>query len=224
MDSFYQFWVLFLNWIWSLFFTVSNKETNKVVKTKPYEYKYLEKYDELKNKEDRENTPVDKLKNSYIIDYTPYGNVVLKYDDGEKMFLYYCDKQAIPFKYLETLSRKFVIDNKCFDIYVDIRDELRENKYDIDVVDLKKGELADGEKDKRMKKVFATLKKKAGPGSEKNNKKVVLKENVNKYKFMGKFNDFSILESSHVKYSNKCLHVNEPIEINFATFKETVCH
>ena len=173
--------------------------------------------------EDRENTPVDKLKNSYIIDYTPYGNVVLKYDADEKMFLYYCDKKAIPFKYLETLGRKYVIDNKCLDIYVDIRDELRENKYDIDVVDLKKGELADGEKDKRMMKVFATLKKKAGPGSE-NSKKVVLKENVNKYKCIGKFNDFSILESSHVKYSNSCIQSNKPIEINFADFKETVCH
>lgn len=224
--------VLIINWLYSLFFTIK-QDTEVVEKKQPYEYKYIDKFDIVKKNSALIvslpcEKPVKDYKNCYVIDYTPYGNVVLQYDTNEQCFLYYCDKKEIPYKYLETVSRKFVLTHQCLHNYIDIRDEMRSKKLSVELEDLKKGEQEYGVKDERLKNVFATFKKRTGNNKYRNNdnglndnkqKKVVFKEHINKYKHVGRFGDFSILEKKHRDYTNNCLAKKE-LNISFSDFKK----
>jgi len=218
---------IFFNWFWAFFFgiTVGPLKTTEQKKTPPYEYKYLDAFDALKNgeKETPDSNDEANYNNNSVMDNTPYGNVVMNYNKDEEMFMYYCDKREIPYKYLESVARKFVINNKCAHIYVDIRDELRPKKMEVEVIELKPGEKEDGVKNDKMKGVFATFKKKTGKKSVKQNtdtqKKVVFKECLNKYKWCGRLSDFSFLESSHVMYAHSKHVCADVKEISFADFK-----
>lgn len=213
-----------INWLLALFFSLENKTIgDSDVKAERYEYKYIEKYDELKEKKGAELLVSEpNFKNNFVMDYTPYGNVIMNYDKENETFIYYCDKRDISYKYLETVARKYVIDNNCLSLYIDIRDELRMKKLDVEVVALKDGEKEDGVKNENMKNVFATFKKKTGKNSVSSKKdtktKVVFKEQVNKYKFGGRFGDFSIMEVEQRNYSQS-KNKNAPVEISFADFK-----
>ena len=58
-----------------------------------------------------------------IIEHTPLGNVLMYYDNNQKTFCYYGPK-SIPFKYLETVARKYVQIFNCKLLYVDTKKEL----------------------------------------------------------------------------------------------------
>ena len=58
-----------------------------------------------------------------IIENTPLGNVLMYYDNNQKTFCYYGPK-SIPFKYLETVARKYVKIFNCKPLYVDTKKEL----------------------------------------------------------------------------------------------------
>lgn len=217
---------IFFNWIWDIIYGIMRMHDPPALvvekkNTQPYEYKYLDAFDaSVKHVIDSHSEA--NYSNNFVMDYTPYGNVIMNYDKEEEMFIYYCDKREIPFKYLETVARKFVIHNKCHSIYVDIRDELRPKKMDVEIVDLKEGEQEDGVKNEKIKSVFATFKKKTGKKSVKNEtsrKKVVFKENVNKYKWSGRLNEYSILEPNHLQYARSKKISTEVEEISFADFK-----
>ena len=68
---------------------------------------------------------VDLLKNSILMENTPLGNVVMYYDSKRSTFVYYSDT-TIPYRYLEVVSKKYVINNNCKKIYVDMEKELSE--------------------------------------------------------------------------------------------------
>jgi len=152
---------IILNWLYCFFFSsqhaVNNNATNKSSGDK-YEYNYIKRFDQLKNNEVPLKSTEKSLSYnySYTMDHTPCGNIVMKYDREQELFTYYSDKKDIPYKYLETVARKFVINNDCLELYVDIRDELRKKVYDVVIVD----DTSDyGSKDERIKSVFATFKK-----------------------------------------------------------------
>ena len=88
-----------------------------------YEYMYMDEYEILERK------PIsDSVRSSYINNFidekSPRGTVMLSYDNNETAFIYYSNSKDIPYKYLETISRKFIVDNDCKELYVDYRDEL----------------------------------------------------------------------------------------------------
>lgn len=85
-------------------------------KAVPYEEKYLERYKQL-------TSTTSPSKTSFIIENTPIGNVVMKYDEGKESFLYYSD-HIVPFRYLETVAMKYVCVFKCKQIYVERREEV----------------------------------------------------------------------------------------------------
>jgi len=76
-----------------------------------YEKKYLYKFDVMET-----NPLYNKLEDYYIIENTPLGNVIMFYDLDNKSFNYYSDK-LIPNKYLEVVSRRYVISNNSKIIY-----------------------------------------------------------------------------------------------------------
>ncbi len=58
-----------------------------------------------------------------------YGDVIMLYDHATLSFAYYARTANIPYKYLETISRKYMIEtNAPRDIHVDIRDEYNKAK------------------------------------------------------------------------------------------------
>lgn len=81
----------------------------------PYENKYMDKYN---------NLPLldlaRPLANDFIIEMTPIGNVIMQYDVEKEAFVYYSDNM-IPFRYLETVARKYVCTYNCKKVYVERR-------------------------------------------------------------------------------------------------------
>lgn len=94
---------------------IKGQEENK--KVVPYESKYLERYNKLSS------NGVSPNKNNFVIENTPVGNVVMKYDVDKESFFYYAD-HIMPFRHLETVSMKYVCMFDCKQIYVERHEEI----------------------------------------------------------------------------------------------------
>jgi hypothetical protein len=99
---------------------------SKVV-TVAYEDKFLTKVRDAKRLKDglEKQEPLDLtyLKNNFVMEYTPVGNVLMYYNVVKECFDYYSDS-TIPYRYLEVVSRKYVLMNNCVSIYFDMEEEL----------------------------------------------------------------------------------------------------
>ena len=60
---------------------------------------------------------LEKLKNSFIMEKTPLGNVIMYYNVNRESFEYFSDS-TIPYRFLEVVARKYVITFQCRFIYV----------------------------------------------------------------------------------------------------------
>lgn len=123
----------------------------KSIKDQPslFENKYYDEYDEWLAKNNDNNDPTTKnviinpveeahkkerLENMYYLTVTErindfYGDVMMCYDHATLSFAYYARTANIPYKYLETISRKYMIEtNAPREIHVDIRDEYKKAK------------------------------------------------------------------------------------------------
>jgi hypothetical protein len=107
---------------------------------------------------------LNKLSGCHVMEYTPQGNVLLTYDSSKCSFRYYSDN-TIPYRYLETVARKFVKQYNCRPIYVDMEEELKlaEDKWNKE----KEEEKVKAEKEKREKD--EALKQNKQPVEEKKN-------------------------------------------------------
>lgn len=90
---------------------------------------------------------LDSLKNNFIFEKTPLGNVIMYWNNSRESFEFYSDN-TIPYRYLETVGRKYVKTFNCRCIYVDMEFELseferkqKEKQDDIDLEKKKKLEL-----------------------------------------------------------------------------------
>ena len=182
---------------------------------------------------------LERLTVCYLFETTPLGNLIMRYNNKRETFEYFSDC-SIPYRYLETACRKYVITYKCRPLYIDMGAELKE--YEQKLVDKeneqkeqKKEDEKNKEKDKEVKKksVFAKFKSyntEAGTGrvntgappknniqntnTNSRNEKVILKENANRYSYQGKINNFNIL----IKVDKKL--VNKKYKMSFADFKK----
>lgn len=180
------------------------------------------KMDELEQKAKQYiiDEQLKKFKTNYVIEHTPLGNVLMFYNHDKLAFEYYSDL-TIPYRYLETVARKYVITYNYRPLYVDMEEELKEYEKR-----MKEKEEEEKNKSKqenignKTKDVFAKFKsynKEAGTGRvntappPKNsipqnrmkmirdnkkdaNEKMLLKENANRYSYQGKFLNFNILQ------------------------------
>jgi len=137
-----------------------------------YEKKYLYKFDIMES-----NPLYNKLKDYYIIENTPLGNVIMCYDLENKSFNYYSDK-LIPNKYLEVVSRRYVISNNSKIIYHSNQNEEDDNK--------KKNENVN-----KLPDVYGNIK--LLPKIEE------IKSSINKYNYKGKINEFKIIKKNTIK-------------------------
>ena len=60
---------------------------------------------------------LSRLKNAYIIENTPIGNVAMNFNSEKGSFEYYSDKN-IPYRFLEIVSRKYVTTYFCKPLYI----------------------------------------------------------------------------------------------------------
>jgi hypothetical protein len=136
----------------------------KIVRLIPYENKYML------------NAIVDETEELKLLnvveEVTPEGKVRMKWEDK---FVYWADR-PIQYKYLETVARKYVLVYKCKENYINIFAELAK-AYTKEVVDVKQNE------------VFATFKS-YNTIKRKMQKKCVINENSNQYKWNGKISEF----------------------------------
>ena len=112
-----------------------------------FEDKYFKEYDEwlattntsqadpiTNNNSKEEAHKKERLENIYYITVTDrindyYGDVMMCYDHATLSFAYYARTGNIPYKYLETISRKYMIEtNAPREIHVDIREEYKKAK------------------------------------------------------------------------------------------------
>ena len=136
-----------------------------------YEYKYSEFFEELNEKEHSALTVEDKInmKKNVITESTPNGNVVMSYHFNEKdpelsAFQYYCNDRSIPYKYLDTVARKFAITYNCPELYLYLKTELMKGVDKIKQDEEKEKDAAEmikkeDEEKEKAESVFATFKK-----------------------------------------------------------------
>ena len=70
------------------------------------------------------NARLDKLKNNFLIETTPLGNVLMFYNNKKETFEYYSDS-TIPYRVLEVVCRKYVLTYNCRFLYIDMEQELK---------------------------------------------------------------------------------------------------
>jgi hypothetical protein len=90
---------------------------------------------------------LDKLKNSFVMEKTPLGNVLMLYNNKRGSFEYYSDN-TIPYRYLEPVTRKYVKTFGCRPIYCDMEEELK--NYEKKLEEKEKEEKEKEELEKRI--------------------------------------------------------------------------
>jgi hypothetical protein len=236
----FTFYILFFQFaVLSMVFVVNAyKEVEKEIKEEEEENEEEEEEETIVLYEDKYKDKIkvnnnlllskellDNLKNSFVMETTPNGNVLMFWDNDRNSFTYYSDT-SIPYRYLEVVARKYVIINNCREIYYIMEDQLKP---------LKKEEEKEKE-EKEEKNVFAKLKSynqssimntKTIPSKkqnlsthlpriqinqkEENKNEILLKENANRYSYEGKLINFSFLKKPKK-------NVNE--KISFSEFKK----
>lgn len=180
------------------------------------------------------NARLNTLINNMVMENTPLGNVIMTYDNNRETFNFYSDNM-IPYRYLETVARKYVITYNCRPLYIDMEEELKiyeQKLLEQDENNTKLNNIAQPSESK--KNVFAKFKsyntegktghvgKVAGPqnsvqnkdtGDKNKNRKIILKDKANRYSCQGKIHNFSIIKRPEKKLLSKKL------VMTFADFK-----
>lgn len=72
------------------------------------------RYDDIIKKSN--DAPRAVNKNNFTIDFTPLGNIIMRYDEESKSFYYYANR-AIPYRVLEGVAKKYVTNFGCIHLY-----------------------------------------------------------------------------------------------------------
>jgi hypothetical protein len=190
----------------------------------PYENRYFTEYDDLEEKDLTEEFVKD-LTLNVIREETPKGKVIMYYSHEMESFIYYSKTKEIPYKYLETLARKYVIMYDCKKLYVDIRKEYEKglNKYK----EMKENKTPEGgtggtggegggEKNKKQLFVsFKTYNRKGEVNIKQKDKIYILREKSNRYSYRGKIEEYK--EEEHDIVNNDIV---KDKKIDFSAFKK----
>ena len=112
---------------------------------------------------------LNNLKNNFVMEKTPLGNVLMVYNNKRGSFEYYSDN-TIPYRYLEPVSRKYVKTFRCRPIYFDMEEELKNYGRKLEEKEKKEKE----EKEEKEKKEKEEKEQNVNNGKEDN----VTKKNV----------------------------------------------
>ena len=232
VSSCFIYFILMLNNIVDSYFETNevdeDSETEAEVEAEiPYEVKWFDEFDDNGGEEGEEELTEDFVNNlslNTVTETTPRGDVLMYYSSKMGSFVYHSRTKEIPYKYLETVARRYVIEYNCKKLYIDIRKEYEKgvNKYkeikakeDKAAADAKDGKVEDVKENKK-KQIFANLKTYNRKGEVHNKQKdkiYILKEQANRYSYRGKIEEYSEAKVE------SCLDKNGK-DIDFASFKK----
>ena len=162
----------------------NENENKKEIKVIKYEDKYWDKYERMLNKkmelvgelegdkkEEDKKEEIEISKNNILFETTPTGNVLMFYDSKRTSFIYYADT-AIPYRYLESVARKYVTTYYCLHLYIDMKKEIAEAEKKINDKKL--------EEKQRLEKKLEEERIKLEEEGEKENKKLEDNDKNNK--------------------------------------------
>jgi hypothetical protein len=200
----------------------------------------LQKLEELQNKkitrsnnellENAQELLIEKKKadliNSFILEYTPLGNVYMRYNTDKDSFEYFCNNN-MPYRFLEPIGRKYVTTFFCKPLFVDIEEELKKAKERPEVSTTTNSNSTIYSQIKMMSadsKMMQQRKEKSftlPPQIQKNIKqlhgasteKLVVKENANRYTWEGRLSNMALLKTVDRKL------VDKNYGLTFADFK-----
>ena len=143
----------------------------------------------------------------------------MTFDSDFEYFKYYCNTKDIPHKILETVARKYCIENNCKQIYVDMYKEIYKlRKKLVNEEILTKNQINEEPSESEtpiVNSVFASFKKYNNVKNKQNNiqeRKDNIKERINVFKYSGKIEDYDI-------NSNKKPKSEKVLKLDFASFK-----
>ena len=230
--------------------TDTDTNTNDTKKEIAYQMKWFEEFDEMGDTGDTGDTGddeqqegeelteefVNNLSLNTITETTPRGDVLMYYSSKLGTFVYHSHTKEIPYNYLETVARKYVIEYNCKKLYIDIRKEYEKGVQKYKEIKAKEEKNAadggmDDTKENKKKQIFANFKTYNRKGEVHNKQKdkiYILKEQANRYSYRGKIEEYSeakvescldkkVLESMGDKRSEEEKRVND---IDFASFKK----
>lgn len=193
---------------------------------KIYTDKYNEEYENLKERELDENDFLN-LNTRYVKEETPGGEVIMSYNKDVDCFSYYTNNlKEITYDILETVARKFVIENDCKTIYNVCKKAEAEaeapkveaaSDTDSDNVSVSSDEAVVEEK---PVSVFAKFKKynTGGKGSVPNFKAVIdVVEQTNHFRFKGKLYDYEEIVKQN-ETARKAKETTKPLD--YAAYKK----
>ena len=194
-----------------------------------YENKYLDEYEKLELKE-LDTKTLDSFKSIYIENETPRGIIKMTYDNINDSFNYFSDNKDIPYSYLETLGRLFVIKNNCKSIFINHKKAIDQNILretekggETEKGESEKGESEKGESEKSESKnsnVFVTFKtyNESEKGlDKKSNEDSNIELKFNRYIYKGKLRDYEDL----IKDLNVRKQISDEFEhVDYTTFKK----
>lgn len=174
------------------------------IQTKPiiipkYEDKYINEYHLLETETLQEDKK-ESLSHNFIMEKTPIGNVIMNYDFKKSSFLYYSDS-TVPFRYLETIGRKYVITFKCKELFIDMNTEIENAKT---IKPEKTG------KPIKTKDMIRQIQNPQNPVKT----SIPIKVNTNRYTSMGRISNFKICK--HVDRTK----IDKHYSISFSDFKK----
>lgn len=140
------------------------------------------------------------LSNQILSEATPDGNVLMYYNYDTEVpdrssFHYYSNNKNIPFKYLDTVARKYVCTYKCVEIYRYLKDEIENEIYKIkeerEREQQRKEDNANNDKLKKTNDVFATFKNYKKNSNSIGETKRSLLITKNRYTRIGTFDEYN---------------------------------
>jgi len=158
-----------------------------------------------------------------IQEVTPRGEILMYYDIKNKAFEYYSNNKNLPYKTLDAVARKYVCLHNVPSIYVDIREEVKKgldkynnqtNNNNSNVIDKKTSPsssiYAVYKNYKSGIKTQANNSSTIGNNSDSktNSKKIILKDNVNKFIFKGWINDYALDVKAREKKEKSSTKIN----------------
>ena len=113
------------------------KEVIEEKKEKPKK-KYIDKYTLPTEKEMIEKLSINNnvSKNVSVMEKTPMGTVIIRYNQEREGFEYWCDDKNVKFDFLETVARKFVMMNFCVQLYHDRHRDIEEQKEEFEKISM----------------------------------------------------------------------------------------
>ena len=183
-----------------------------------FEEEYKEELDAVTEwKETYTKEELKEFKNNIVNLETPNGDVIMFYDYENEAFHYYSDSKTHTFKALETVARKYVLNYDCKALYHDMDKELEELK---EKAEAEKAEAEKAEETEKKEKAEAQEESDSGGWNPfasfknykietKENKKPEIKKKINKFKYIGRLEDYNAEEKKQ-----------EFIEIDYASFKK----